>query len=86
MTRYYFDETDGTLDEIDEEEELRREEARAEAREEDFEALKEREYYDAEDGAKARAERKEREYWSECERRRYELADKLLAHAYGQED
>jgi len=45
MTRYYFDETDGTLDEIDEEEELRREEARAEAEEEDFEALKEREYY-----------------------------------------
>lgn len=50
MTRYYFDRDDGTLDEIDPEEEIREEEARAEAEEDDYRAQCEREYYDAKFG------------------------------------
>ncbi len=45
MPRYYFDDLDGTLDEIDTDEELRREEARAEAKAEDYEAWEEFIYY-----------------------------------------
>ena len=44
MTRHYFDETDGTVDEIDVDEELRRIEAREEAAAEDYKASLEREY------------------------------------------
>lgn len=86
MTRYHFDETDGTVDEIDTDEELRREEAREEAAAEDYEAFLEREYAMSEEerAAKARAERSETEYWNEQERRKWQLADKLLAQAYGE--
>lgn len=44
MTRHYFDETDGTVDEIDLDEELAREQAREEAEAEDYEAFLEHEY------------------------------------------
>ncbi len=44
MTRYHFDDIDGTVDEIDTDEELRREEAREEAAAEEYEAFLEREY------------------------------------------
>lgn len=44
MTRYYFNEIDGTVDEIDVDEELRRAEAREEAAAEEYEAFLEREY------------------------------------------
>lgn len=84
MTRYYFD---GTVDEIDTDEELRREEAREEAAAEDYEAFLEREYAMSEEerAAKARAERSETEYWIEQERRKWEMAGVLLAQAYGEE-
>lgn len=86
--RYWFDETDGTVDEIDTDEENARAEAREEAAAEDYEAFIEREYAMREEdiAAKARAERNETEYWNEQERRKWELADKLLTQAYGQED
>ena len=44
MTRRYFDETDGTVDEVDTNEEIRREEAREEAAVEEYGAFLEREY------------------------------------------
>ncbi len=44
MTRYHFDDIDGTVDEIDTDEERRREEAREEAAAEEYEAFLEREY------------------------------------------
>lgn len=43
MRRYYFDETDGTVDEIDTDELRAREEARGEALAEEYEAFKEHE-------------------------------------------
>lgn len=87
MTRRYFNETDGTVDEIDPEEELRREEARDEAAAEEYEAFLEREYAMSEEDRAARAlsKQSETEYWNELERRKWELADKLLAQAYGEE-
>ncbi|GEM_PF-7086172 len=45
MPRYYFDDLDGTLDEIDTEEELREEKARAEVEAENYEAWEEFIYY-----------------------------------------
>lgn len=86
MTRRYFNETDGTVDEIDLDEELLREEARDEAAAEEYEAFLEREYATSEEdrAAKARARHRETEYWNELERRKWELADKLLAQAYGE--
>lgn len=87
MTRYHFDLDDGTVDEIDPEEELRREEARGEAAAEEYEAFLEREYAMSEEdrAAKYRAELRETEYWNELERRKWELAGELLAQAYGEE-
>lgn len=86
MTRYHFDLDDGTLDETDPEEELRREEARDEAAAEEYEAFLEREYAMSEEdrAAKARAKFQETKYWNELERRKWELADKLLEQAYGE--
>lgn len=81
MTRYLLDETDGTLDEIDTEEELRRIEAREEAETEEYEAFLEREYTCDREIAE-RARRQETEYWNNLERRKWELADKLIAQAY----
>lgn len=83
MTRYHFDLDDGTVDEIDPEEELRREEARDEAAAEEYEAFLEREYAMSEEDRAARAlsKQSETEYWNEQERRKWELADKLLAQA-----
>ena len=84
MTRYYFDETDGTVDEIGLDEELCRIEAREEAEAEDCEAFLEQEYTQTneEKSAKLVAELQETEYWREQERRKWELADKLIAQAY----
>lgn len=84
MTRYYFDETDGTVDEIDVDEEIRRIEAREEAAAEEYEAFLEREHTrtNEEKTAKFDAELQEIEYWHEQERRKWELADKLIAQAY----
>ncbi len=84
MTRYHFDDIDGTVDEIDTDEELRREEAREEAEAEDCEAFLEREYTrtNEEKSAKFDARLQEIKYWHEQERRKWELADKLIAQAY----
>lgn len=84
MTRYHFDLDDGTVDEIDTDEELRREEARGEAAAEEYEAFLEREYAMSEEdrAARARAKLQETEYWNELERRKWELAGELLAQAY----
>ncbi|MDE7363097.1 MAG: hypothetical protein K2N38_14330 [Oscillospiraceae bacterium] len=76
MTRYYFDEIDGTVDEIDPQELIKRQLAREEALAEEYEAFLEREY--AQDNDEA-ARREEAEYWNDLERRKWELADKLLA-------
>lgn len=72
MTRYHFDLDDGTVDEIDTDEELRREEARGETAAEEYEAFLEREYAMSEEdrAAKYRAELRETEYWNELERRK----------------
>lgn len=85
MTRYHFDRTNGTVDEIDIDEELVREQAREEAAAEEYEAFLEREYARStdKDGEKARQE--EAAYWNEQERRKWELLDKLLAQAYGKD-
>lgn len=84
MTRYCFDETDGTLDELDTEEELHRAEAREEAAAEDYAAFLEWEYTrtNEEKSAKLDAKLQETEYWREQERRKWDLADKLIAQAY----
>ncbi len=87
MTRFYFDDLDGTVDEIDPEEELHREEACEEAAAEEYEAFLEREYAMSEEDRAARAlsEQSEAEYWNELERHKWELAGKLLEQAYGEE-
>lgn len=87
MTRYNFDLDDGTVDEIDIDDDLRREEARDEVAAEEYEAFLEREYAMSEEDRAARAlsERSEAEYWNDLERRKWELAEELLARAYGEE-
>ncbi|MCM1167738.1 MAG: hypothetical protein NC299_17230, partial [Lachnospiraceae bacterium] len=76
MIRYNFDYDDGTVDEIDTDEELRREEERGEYLADEY---REREF------AATGGDDRETEYWNDLERRKYALADKLLARAYGED-
>lgn len=87
MTRYNFDLDDGTVDEIDIDEEVRRMQDRDEAAAEEYEAFLEREYAQTNEqkAANARAMQSESDYWRDLEWNRYQKAKKLMAQAGGEE-